>query len=83
MVEVGRQNKGLKEQIGAWAKKTGLQYNRSLLKVGNDLTPSDSPNYKLRVHEKIRPFADRSNVRTVQSEIDPMFIRVGSSLSPM
>jgi long-chain-fatty-acid--CoA ligase ACSBG len=28
MQEVGRRNKGLKEQIGTWAKKTGLEHNR-------------------------------------------------------
>jgi long-chain-fatty-acid--CoA ligase ACSBG len=34
MQEIGRQNKGLKEQIGAWAKKTGLEHNRNLLNGG-------------------------------------------------
>ena len=28
MVETGRANKGLKRQIGDWAKKTGLEHNR-------------------------------------------------------
>ncbi len=34
MVEVGRENKGLKRDIGDWAKRTGLEYNRNLLNNG-------------------------------------------------
>lgn len=28
MMEVGKANKGIKRQIGQWAKKTGLKYNQ-------------------------------------------------------
>ena len=28
---IGRANKGLKQTIGTWAKKTGLEYNRNLV----------------------------------------------------
>ena len=31
MLEVGRQNKGWKQDVGTWAKKTGLEHNRNLL----------------------------------------------------
>jgi long-subunit acyl-CoA synthetase (AMP-forming) len=31
MVAVGRQNKGLKQDIGDWAKKTGLEHNRGAI----------------------------------------------------
>ena len=31
MQEIGKQNKGFKQQIGQWAKKTGLEHNRNLL----------------------------------------------------
>merc|ERR1712117_583148 len=36
MQEVGRRNKGLKKQIGAWAKKTGLEHNMNLMNNGRD-----------------------------------------------
>lgn len=36
MLEVGRHNKGLKRQIGSWAKKTGLEHNLNILNGGAD-----------------------------------------------
>ena len=35
MMEVGKSNKGLKRQIGQWAKKTGLKRNQKILAVIN------------------------------------------------
>ena len=35
-IQVGRRNKGLKKQIGAWAKKTGLEHNMNLMNNGRD-----------------------------------------------
>ena len=32
ILEVGRANKGLKRQIGQWAKQTGLEHNRAMMK---------------------------------------------------
>jgi hypothetical protein len=30
---IGRENKGLKQTIGTWAKKTGLEHNRNLVSI--------------------------------------------------
>ena len=62
MMEVGRANKGLKRQIGDWAKKTGLKRNRLIIEqarrqggasgVGK-LKPSYLFNLTLRVTTKL------------------------------
>ena len=46
MLEVGRRNKGLKQQIGQWAKRTGLEHNRNRLNATSGGEPS-SIKYKI------------------------------------
>ena len=58
MLEVGRANKGLKRQIGNWAKKTGLKRNRTLIERRQAAgSAADSLSYKLAnklVFEKVK-----------------------------
>jgi len=46
MLEVGRANKGLKKQIGQWAKKTGLEHNQNVLN-GTGMSMSSELKYKI------------------------------------
>lgn len=46
MMEVGAANKGLKRQIGQWAKRTGLLWNHNLLN-GNETSMKDGLKYKI------------------------------------
>jgi len=50
MLEVGRANKGLKRQIGNWAKSTGLQYNRAMMKCS---TVSMWPEMKYKIADRM------------------------------
>ncbi len=43
MLAVGRQNKGFKRQVGNWAKKTGLDFNRNLLNSAVAANNNNSP----------------------------------------
>lgn len=45
MLEVGRENKGLKQKVGQWAKKTGLDKNKKLL--SGDPRAASTLQYKL------------------------------------
>ncbi len=46
MLEVGRANKGLKRQIGQWAKQTGLEHNKNVLN-GMGLSMTSELKYKI------------------------------------
>jgi len=46
MVEIGQSNKGLRRQIGQWAKKTGLNRNKAVLD-GATSDKADSLSYKI------------------------------------
>jgi len=46
MLQVGRANKGLKRQIGQWAKKTGLEHNQNVLN-GTEMSVSSELKYKI------------------------------------
>ena len=46
MMEVGKANKGLKREIGQWAKRTGLMHNQNVLN-GTSMTMSTELKYKI------------------------------------
>merc|ERR1712018_568279 len=46
MLQVGKANKGLKKQIGQWAKKTGLEHNQNVLN-GTGMSMSSELKYKI------------------------------------
>jgi len=46
MMEIGQSNKGLRRQIGNWAKKTGLNRNKAVLE-GASAKKADSLQYKM------------------------------------
>ena len=46
MLQVGKANKGLKRQIGQWAKKTGLEHNQNVLN-GTGVSMSSELKYKI------------------------------------
>ena len=50
MLEVGKANKGLKRQIGQWAKKTGLVHNHNVL---NGIGLSMSSELKYKIADKV------------------------------
>lgn len=45
-MEIGKANKGLKREIGQWAKRTGLLRNQNVLN-GNTMTMSTELKYKI------------------------------------
>ena len=50
MMEVGAANKGLKRQIGQWAKRTGLVWNQNLL---NGMETSMASGLKYKIADKV------------------------------
>ncbi len=71
MQEVGRRNKGLKQQIGTWAKKTGLEHNRNRLNGGTGA----SLQYKIAntvVFQKVKTVLGLNKCRYFFSAAAPM-----------
>ena len=64
MLEVGRANKGLKKQIGNWAKQTGLQHNRAMMNRCS--TQSLWPGWKYKIADRI-VFQVRFNLKSIIS----------------
>ena len=50
MMQVGAANKGLKRQIGQWAKRTGLVWNQNLL---NGMETSMTSGLKYKIADKV------------------------------